>query len=882
MSARDERFFRLLLRLYPAAFRERYSRAMLDFHRDRIAAARNARESIALLWIRTVGDALRSAGAEHLHTLTRGEAVLPTFLQDLAYAVRVLARRPGFSAIVILTIALGVGANAAIFTVINGILLQPLPYPHAEEIVSFGHEPPQWLSSEPDFLDYHRELKSFQGLAAYTRREATLSDPDSPERLRLVRATEDFFPVLGVAPLIGRTFAASEFMSQPAKVVILSWALWQRRFGGDRSIVGRPISIEGVQRTVVGVMPPRFAYPEARTDLWMPMPQFHPGPYERDAHYLFMVGRLKPNVPIETAFSEANGLAKRIMKAYPAFFNPREPLTPHIRFIADDLVGGTRPYLFALLGAVGFVLLIACANVANLLLVRGESRHKEMAVRSALGASRFRLLIQLVAESLVLATIGGVIALVLASLGDRLLVALAPASIPRLDEIRVDWRVVLFTGAVTLGTGLVVGLVPGLRASRESASGALKDAGRTTGTQAGSRTARRVLVMAELALALLTLSGTGMLVHSLWNLQHARLGFDPRNVLTGSVALSAREYDDARANLFFEQLLAELRSTPGVVAAGASGWLPVVDAGGLWGVTPEGRPFVPGQMPEAVPQQITPGYLRAMGLNLLAGRDVASTDGPSSPPVVIVSQRLAELFWPNENALGKRMKLSGPTAPWMTVVGIVSDIRARGFADTPEPTMYFAYAQTGKVSYGQPRAMSLVIRTLGDATTIAPAVRNAVRRLDPTVPLAHERTMEEIVGISVADRRFSTALLAGFALLALLLAGIGTYGVISYGVTQRHFEIGVRIALGAGDRSVLALILSEGLRMSLIGLGIGLVASVALGRALRGMLVDVSPLDLPTLVASSAALLAVALLAAIVPARRATTVSPIAVMRGRS
>ena len=881
MTRREERLFRLLLRLYPAEFRERYSRAMLDFHRDRVAETRRAGGSIALLWIRTVADALGSATAEHLHTLTRGEAVLPTLFQDLAYAVRVLARRPGFATIVVLTIALGVGANAAIFTVVNGILLQPLPYPHPEQIVSFGHEPPQWLSSESDFLDYHRELKSFQGLAAYTRREATLSDPDRPERLALVSATEDFFPVLGAAPLIGRTFAADEYTSQPAKVVVLSWPLWQRRFGGDRSIVGRLISIDGVQRTVVGIMPPRFAYPEARTDLWMPIPQFHPHEYERASHYLFMVARLKTHVPIETAFSEANGLAKRIMRTYPSFFNPREPLTPHIRFIADDLVGETRPYLFALLGAVGFVLLIACVNVANLLLVHGESRHKEMALRSALGASRLRLMIQLVAESLVLATIGGVIALVLASLGDKLLVALAPESIPRLDEIRVDWRVVLFTTGLTLATGLVAGLVPGLHASRENASVALRDAGRTTGTQAASRTARRALVMAELALALLTLSGSGMLLRSLWNLQHARLGFDPRNVLTGSVALSAREYDDARAVLFFEQLLNDLRATPGVVAAGAAGWLPVVGVGGLWAVAPEGRTFAPGQMPSAVPQQITPGYLRAMGLNLLAGRDFASTDDAASVPVAIVSQRLAQVFWPNASALGKRMKLAGQTMPWMTVVGIVDDIRARGFADTPEPTMYFPFAQTEKLDYFQPRAMSLVIRTSGDAAAIAPAMRSAVRRLDPTVPVAHERTMEQIVGISIADRRFSTSLLAAFALLALLLAGIGTYGVISYGVTQRHFEIGVRIALGAGNRSVLALVLSEGLRMSLIGLAAGLVASVLVGRAIRAMLVEVAPIDLPTLAAASLALLTVALLAAFIPARRATTVSPIAVMRGR-
>ena len=881
MTPRDERFYHLLLRLYPSEFRARYGRAMVEFHRDRLAAARRAGESIALLWLSTVLDALGSSLAERAHSITKDEAVIPTILHDLGYAARGLLRRPAFTAIVIATMALGIGANAAIFTVVNGILLQPLPYPHAERLVSFGHEPPQWLTSEPDFLDYHRELKSLDGLAAYTRNEATLSYPDNPERLRLVHASDDFFPLLGIAPLIGRRFASDEYAVRPAKVVVLSYAFWQRRFGGDRSVLGRVIPIDGVQRTVVGVMPPRFAYPEARTDLWMPLPHFNPDSInDRDNHYLFMVARLKPNVKLGSAFAEANGMAKRFMRTFPNLYNPREPLTPKLKPVTDELVGNTRPYLLALLGAVGFVLLIACANVANLLLVRSESRHKEMAVRSALGASRFRLLVQLLTESLLLATIGGSLALLLAWTGDRTLVALAPGSIPRLDEIRVDWRVIAFTAVVTLATGIIVGLVPGLRGSRDNSADALKDAGRTTGSQSAARGARRALVVTELALAVITLSGTGMLVRSLWNLQRAELGFDPRHVLTGGVALSAREYDDARAAVFYEELLVRLRAVPGVVSAGASGWLPVVDAGGLWGVLPEGRPFVPGQSPQAVPQQITPGYVRAMGLTLLTGRDFTSADRTETAPVVIVSKRLADLFWPNESAIGRRMKLGNPTMPWMTVIGVVSDIRSRGFGDTPEPTMYFAYAQSGKTGYFQPRAMSLVVRASSDPASLATAMRDAVHALDRTVPVSDVRTMEQIVGISIADRRFSTALLAGFAVLALALAGIGTYGVISYGVTQRSFEIGVRIALGAGDRSVLALVMSEGLRMSILGLGLGLVASIALGRALRALLVGVSAIDLPTLLMASLALVSVALLACIIPARRATTVSPITVMRG--
>jgi putative ABC transport system permease protein len=881
MTPRDEQLFRLLLRLYPAEFRARYGRAMLDFHRDRLAAARHAREPMTLLWLRAFLDAARSAPAEHVHTLTRDDAVLQTIFHDFAYALRGLVRRPAFTTIVVATMALGIGANAAIFTVVNGVLLQPLPYPHADRLVSFGHEPPQWLTSEPDFLDYHRELRAFDGLAAYTRQEATLTSADHPERLQGVSASEDFFPLLGVAPLLGRSFSSDEFSHRPASVAVISYALWQRQFGGDRSVVGRQLPINGVPRTIVGVMPPRFAYPEARTDLWMPLPRFNPDSLnDRDNHYLFMVGRLRPNVRIESAFAEANGVAKRFMREFPHLYNPREPLTPHLALITDDLVGPTRPYLFAVLGAVGFVLLIACANVANLLLVRGESRHKEMAVRSALGASRFRLLAQLLTESVLLTSIGGALALLIAWAGDRALVALAPGSIPRLDEIRVDWRVVAFTAAVTIATGLLVGLVPGARGSRDSSSNALNHAGRTTGTQGAARGARRVLVVIELALAVITLSGSGLLLRSLWNLQHEELGFDPRSVLAADVALPDRSYDPARATIFYEQLLTRLRALPGVTSAGALGWLPVVKAGGLWGALPEGRAFVPGQMPGVVPQQMTPGAIRAMGLTLHAGRDFAAGDGLASAPVVIVSRSLAERFWPNESALGKRMKLGNPSAPWMTVVGVVSDIRSRGFGDTPEPTMYFSYAQSGRTGYYEPLAMSVLLRTRGDPSRLADAVRTAVRALDRTVPVSNVRTMEQIVGISVADRRFSAALLAGFAALALLLAGIGTYGVISYGVTQRHFEIGVRIALGAGQRSVLALVMSEGLRMSVVGLAVGLAASVALGYGIRALLVGVSVIDVPTLVAASLALLLVALVACLVPARRATTVSPITVMRG--
>ena len=881
MSQRSDWAFRLLLRLYPAAFRERYGRAMLDFHRDRIAAARAAGESPALLWLRLVLDALSSALAEHSHSLTRHEAVIPMLIHDLVYAARGLRHRPGFTLIVVATMALGIGANAAIFAVVNAILLQPLPYPHPERLVNFGHDAPQWLTSEPDFLDYHRELRSFSGLAAYTRREGTLTGGDEPERLQVVQATDDFFPVLGVRPLVGRTFVPDEFAVRPARTVVLSYGLWQRRFGGDRGVLGRAIAIEGVQRTVVGVMPPQFAFPTPRTDVWLPMPRFSPDSMNsRDNHSLFMLGRLAPNATLASAFVEANGIAKRFMREFPNLYNPREPLTPHLTFVTDEVIGGTRPYLFALLGAVGFVLLIACANVANLLLVRSETRQKEMAIRSALGASRFRLLGQLLVESMLLAGVGGLLAILLAWGGERLLVSLAPGSIPRLDEIRLDWHVIAFTAAVTLATGLAVGLVPGLRSSGNRSADALKAGGRLASSGGAARGAREALVVAELTLAVITLAGSGMLLRSLRNLEARELGFDPRQVLTARIGLSTRGYDDARAASFYEQLLTAVRGLPGVVGAGAANWLPIVDAGGLRGARPDERDYPPGQFPQVVPQWATPGFLPAMGIPLLSGRDFTSADTPASTPVVIVSKRLAELFWPNENPLGRRMKLGAPHAAWLTVIGVAGDFRSNGFADTPQPTMYVAYAQGTMALYYQPSALSLVMRAGGDPATLARSVRAIVHTLDPSVPVSYVRTMEQIVGISVANRRFSTLLLASFAGLALLLAGIGTYGVISYGVTQRRFEIGVRLALGAGDRSVLTLVMSEALRMCAIGIVLGLVGAAAIGRGLRALLVGISPLDATALVGASAALFVVAMLACLLPARRALRVNPVAVLRG--
>jgi putative ABC transport system permease protein len=852
----------LLIRLYPEEFRARYGRAMRDFHHERL---REGNPSVA----RIAADHVTSATAEHMHSV----------IQDVRYALRGLARRPAFAAVVLATIALGVGANAAIFSVVNGILLRPLPYREPERLVAFGHKPPHWLISEAEYVDYKRDVQSFEAFSVYTQSEGNLATAEEPERIAQAVVTRDFFATLGVQPMIGRQFADDEDRVRPATVAIISHDLWQRRFAGDSTIVGQKIQYNGSARTVVGVMPKNFDFPSSRTDVWLPMLRFRMDSIEvgRSNHFLFGVARVKRGIPIQRVATEAITVSRRIMQAHPNDYSSTAPLIATTQSVGDMLVGATRPYLWALLGAVAFVLLIVCANVANLLLARGESRRKEMALRTALGATRSRLTAQLLTECTVLAIGGGVLGLVLAWAGQRALIAAAPASIPRLDEITLDWTVVLYAAVLSIVTGLVFGLVPTLRAAREAPAESLKAGGKTA-QQGGSRRVRRTLVVAEVALAVVMLSGAGMLLRSLVNLQSADLGFDSQSVLTAKVS-PPLSMPEERATLLYSQLLERVRAMPGVQSAGAAGWLPVVDAGGLWGVMAEGKTHLPAQMPAAVPQQATTGYFKAMGMPIVSGRDFTDADRAGGPYSVIISKAAAKMLWPEANdALGKRMRVGGDST-WMTVVGVVNDIRARGFSDTPEPTMYFPYPQTHETAYFMPRSMNLVVRTSGDPMLIANRVRATVRELDASVPVSYMRTLEQVVGTSVANRRFSTALIASFAALALLLAGIGIFGVISYGVSERRFEIGVRMALGAERSRVLRLVVSDGVRMALVGIVIGLAGAAALARAIKSMLVGVPTIDIPTWLAVSAALAIVAVAASILPARRAMAVNPTEALR---
>ena len=800
--------------------------------------------------------------------------------QDIRFALRSLLRRPLFAAIVISTIALGVGANAAIFSVVRGVLLRPLAYPEPDRVVAFSHKAPYWLASLPEYFDYKRELRSFESIAAFTQNEGNLATPDEPERISVASVSPEFFPVLGMKPAIGRTFVLDEDMVAPATVVVMSYSLWQRRFGGDPRIVGKTIPFNGTPRTVVGVMPAHFDYPTSRTDIWLPIRRFNPDSLgDRANHYLFMVGRLKRGVTVEHALNEAAALAKRMMRDNADRYDPKVLLMPAMVRVSDSLVGPTRPYLWTLFGAVGFILLIVCVNVANLLLARGEGRRREMAVRTALGASRRRLLVQLMTESVVFAAAGGTLGLLLGWAGTRSLVALAPPSLPRLDLIGLDWAVLLYALVTSLGAGVLFGVVPAVRASREAPAETLKEGGRSP-LQAGSHRMRRVLVVAEVALAVVMLCGAAMLLRSLVNLQSASLGFEPASVLTAKVSPSAAAYNVERSIVFYSQLLERVRAIPGVQSAGAAGWLPVVDAGGLWGVLAEGQSYDRvSQGPTAVPQQVSSGYFKAMGLEVVAGREFTDADRRSGPYVGMVSKALARTLWPNADPIGKRFHVGGDTT-LVTVVGVVDDIRARGFDDTPEPTMYFAYPQTEATAYFTPRSMNLVIRTSVHPLAVANQVKSIVRSLDATVPVSSVRTMDDVVETSVANRRFSTMLLGAFAALAMLLAGIGIYGVISYGVSERRFEIGVRMALGAERSAVLASVLGEGIRMALIGVAVGVAGAGAVARMLRSLLVGVPVVDVATFAVVALGLVVVAAVASFVPARRATAISAMEALRG--
>ena len=880
MTVPGERLYRALLLLYPGEFRRRYGAAMLDFYRERRSAGGRG------AWPRLLFDLLVSAAAERLRTeprLSRERITVNTLLQDLRLSLRGLVRTPGFTAVVLLTLALGIGANAAIFSVVNGVLLQPLPFPDPDRVVDLRQQDPYGNVSEPEFRDYRRDMKSLERLAAYTGYDANLAGDQEPVRIKGARVSDQFFAILGVPPLMGRTYAPDEEKAAqaPSPVIVISEAVWRTRFGSDPKILTREVRLNGIPRRVIGVMPGKFGFPEAETGVWLPLRLNYDSLWTRNNHYLLLVGRLRPGATAAQANTEANLLTHRWVKDFPETYFPDKPFVAEVKPLMERVLNNSRPYLVTLLAAVGFVLLIACANVANLLLIRGEARRRELGIRTALGASGGRLVTQQLTESGVLALAGGGLGLLVAWGGVKTLLRLAPSTLPRLEHVHLDGAVLLFTLAVSLATGLLFGLMPAARAARGDAVSALREGARSSSSRGGSRM-RRVLVMGEVALAVVMLSGAGLLVRSLRSLQQIDIGFDAERVLTARINLPPLDYQaDAKAVAMVQQVEERVRALPGVVGAGTMGWTPVVNGGGTWSIFIDGRVVNDiAQAPSADPQQVTPGYFKTLGVGIVRGRAFTEQDREDAPPVAIINEAMAKQMWPGQDPLGHTLKMFNPKSPWVTIVGVARDILSRGVGKTVPPTMYFPYAQAGKSAYFTPRQVTLAVKTTGDPDALGPVVTRLVHQLDRSAPVSEVRSMEAVVGTALASRRFTTVLLGWFAGLALLLAGIGIYGVIAYGVSQRTYEIGLRQALGADRGSVLALILAEGLRLTGVGLAVGLLGTLATGQLIRSLLVNVKATDPVTLIAVALLLAGVAALASWVPARRAMAVSPTEALRG--
>jgi putative ABC transport system permease protein len=816
---------------------------------------------------------------------------MTTLLQDLRYAVRLLLRTPGFTLLAALTLALGIGANAAIFSVINAVLLAPLPYAAPDRLAIVYSQFPtmsfnRFWTSAPEFLELRQKSRSFEELGAYATGAANITGGDEPVRVRVARVSAGLFSVLGVQPAMGRTFTAKEDLPNTEPMLVLSHELWRRAFGADRGVIGQRVQVDGVDRTVIGVMPAGFDVGEERIEAWAPLALDPANPGGRASHYLYMVGKLKPGVNVEQARSELAGLVLRWKDELPDTHVPSpdgHPLV--IQPLLDDMVGSVRPKMWLLMGAVGLVLLIACANVANLLLARAEARQKEIAVRTALGAQRGRLLRQFLTESIVLSLFGGALGLLLATWGVRAIVATNPESLPRVREIGIDGRVLLFTLGVAIVTGVLFGLAPAMHARASVMFAALKEGSQRSTAGAGRQFLRRALVISEVALAATLVIVGGLLIRSFWLLQQVDPGFDAKNVLTFQIALpDARYPEEPQVVACYQRLVDRLRVLPGVESAAAA-----------WGLPPkrdllandtefEGVPEPPNGPVQNVDywQFVSHDYLETLKIPIVNGRGFLPSDAAGTPGVVLVNETTAKLFWPGKDPLGRRLRAPGPDdapLPWLSVVGVVKDVKQAGLEAKTGTEVYFLQSQMPVTLGGASDDMYLLLRTAGDPLSLVSQVRREVRALDPGLPLADVRSLERVVFESVAQPRFITSMALLFAVVALALAAVGTYGVLSYSVEQRTQEIGVRMALGAQGRQVLGMVLAQGAGLVMVGLVLGVVLALALRRLLAGMLFGVAATD-PTIFASVVVVLAaVSLIACYLPARRATRISPLVALR---
>jgi predicted permease len=803
--------------------------------------------------------------------------VLADFINDLHYAARMQLKNPGLTIVAVITLALGIGANTAIFSVVNTVLLRPLPYKDPERLVMVWEDAtkqgyPRDTPTAANFIDWRDQNQVFEGMAATVDESFNLTGTGEPERLEGRRVSASFFPLLGVEPQIGRVFSAAEDQPGSQHVVVLSYALWQRRFGGDPSIVGKSLTLNDETYVVVGIMPRRFQSPTSDDQAWVPIAFTAEDAANRNRHYLQVIARLKPGVTLTQAQTEMTTIATRLQQQYP---QSNTDLGAAVTSLHEHLVGDIKPALLILLGAVALVLLIACSNVANLLLARAAVRQKEIAVRVALGARRTRLIRQFLTESILLSTLGGVIGLAIAFTGLILLRSFIPETISQAREISIDLKVLGFTLLVSVATGVIFGLAPAIQAARFNQIETLKEGGRDAATGSSGKRLRSLLVMAEVAISLVLLIGAGLLINSFLRLRNVDPGFRADNLLTMKIVLPESKYE--RRIAIYTDVLQRVESLAGVRSAAVTTNLPLYRQGNSISVQIEGRPDPPpGQEPIVVTRIVSPRYFDTMTIPLLTGRELTDQDTATSPRVAVISETMARRFWPNEDAVGKRFALGRirTDQDWFNVVGVVKDVRQFELTATPKPQMYLTYRQIGFFD-----SQDLVVKTDVDPASMAATVRNAVWEIDKDQPVSNIRTMEEILSVSIARQRFSMLLLAIFAGVALVLAAVGIYGVMSYSVAQRTHEIGIRMALGAQTGAVLKLAVGYGMKLVAAGIVIGLIAAFALTRLMATLLFGVTATDPTTFALISLLLVAVAAIASYVPARRATKVDPIIALR---
>jgi len=818
-------------------------------------------------------------------------------LRDLRHALRNLARTPGFALVTIVTLALGIGANTAIFSVVNAVLLRPLGYPQPERLVYISSAFPamgfdQFWVSPPEFLEFQERTRAFSVVGAFTTSQANLTASDHPRQVNTALVSADLFKTLGVNPEAGRTFDVAETRPNGAQVVVLSHEVWQSAFGGRPDLVGQPVEVNGVRRTVVGIMPPKFDVADERVEVYLPLVLDPANRRNRGSHYLYLIGRLAEGQTLTTAKAELDTLLAGWQRSITGMDNPPREQRVHtpnttthrLRFdpLQAQIVGGARTAVWVLQGAVLFVLLIACANLANLLLARAESRHKEFAVRSALGASRGRLLAQFMTEGCVLSATGAALGLAVAVAGLRALVAAFPDSLPRSGDLTIDAGVLVFTLAVALATGAVFGLAPLMHLAPNVTSMALKEGGQRTTAGAGRHRLRRALVVGEIALSVALVIGAGLLLRTVLNLSRVDAGFDRSRLVTFSVNLPRATYPQQQQVIaFYDRLLDRLDEVPGVTGAAAMDGLPPLRRVNANDTTIEGFVPVPGGPMENVDyyQNVTGRYVETMGIPVVGGRAFEPTDA-QGPFVVLINQTMARTFYPDRDPIGRRVRpCCGDTIPWFTIVGVVKDVKQGGLDKKTGTELYFDVDQAWRIPNAIPNGMNLVMRTSLAPDALAATIHQAVGALDPSIPVVGLKSMDDVFAEAIGQPRLLADLLGIFAGLALLLAAVGSYGVLAYMVTERRREIGIRMALGADRRSVLRLVLSQGLGLTVTGVAIGLAVAFAVNRVLASLLFGVKPGDPLTMGGVVALISSVALVACYLPARSATRVDPMIVLR---